>query len=407
MPNRMSAPILCLCLFAACGQQPAPQTDRAVVRDSAGIRIVENPGVLVRRPLGWAINTVPDLVVGKAQRNAPYELFNVRGVAKLPDGRIVVVNGGTEEIRFFDRHGIYLSTSGRAGDGPGEYRMPLLMQAPAYDTLCIYDLRLGRLTWLTPSGAVARSWSPATKFIGWPVGFVTHDAYVTTFNTAPSMYRSPAGMLTNRVVYLRVQVDPESRDTIADIAGRRMLMSRLAGGGVNFTPLPFDVAPGAAVGSGRLYIVPGRSRDVLVYDSVGRLERVFRIDTRAEPVSRGEYDREVDRLVARVRNANQAAQLRRRYDKMPRPATMPRFKRLVVDAAGELWLEIFRPEANPRHTWIVLDTSGQGLGRIDTPPGVDVQQIGGDFILGTVRDSLDVQRVVRYELLRRSGQVGG
>ena len=39
---------------------------------------------------------------------------------RLADGRIVVPNSGSDEVRVFDASGVHLATWGRSGEGPGD-----------------------------------------------------------------------------------------------------------------------------------------------------------------------------------------------------------------------------------------------------------------------------------------------
>ena len=48
-------------------------------------------------------------------------LHYARDATKLSDGRIVVANGGSDELRIFDRSGTHVGTWGGQGEGPGEF----------------------------------------------------------------------------------------------------------------------------------------------------------------------------------------------------------------------------------------------------------------------------------------------
>ena len=50
--------------------------------------------------------------------------------------------------------------------------------------------------------------------------------------------------------------------------------------------------------------------------------------------------------------------------------------------------------------WVVFDGSGRMLGSVTTPAGLEVTEIGEDFVLGIWRDELDVQHVQLYELMK-------
>lgn len=52
----------------------------------------------------------------------PYLFDGAMDATGLNDGRIVVLNGGTDELRVFDPSGTHLDTWGGRGEGPGEFR---------------------------------------------------------------------------------------------------------------------------------------------------------------------------------------------------------------------------------------------------------------------------------------------
>jgi sugar lactone lactonase YvrE len=73
-----------------------------------------------------------------------------------------------------------------------------------------------------------------------------------------------------------------------------------------------------------------------------------------------------------------------------------------VDADGNLWvLDYARPGDDGRH-WTVFSADGRALGRVETPPGLRVLEIGRDYVLGVWQDELDVE-YVRMHRLERAG----
>ena len=89
-------------------------------RDSAGIRIVENPSPPEGSRLAWRIGPEPSVTIGGLQGEGPYMLYRAFGASKLPDGRIVVADNDSGELRVFDARGNHLATWAGKGEGPGE-----------------------------------------------------------------------------------------------------------------------------------------------------------------------------------------------------------------------------------------------------------------------------------------------
>lgn len=107
--------------FASC----APSRDAAlmVARDSAGIEIVENSqGASSKVPPRLSLSVEPTLQIG-SRGGHETALHRVVGTTRLADGRIVVANAGTGELRAFGPAGEFVDldgrTIGKAGSWPG------------------------------------------------------------------------------------------------------------------------------------------------------------------------------------------------------------------------------------------------------------------------------------------------
>jgi len=85
----------------------------------------------------------------------------------------------------------------------------------------------------------------------------------------------------------------------------------------------------------------------------------------------------------------------------PKDMVGPAYRRLLVDAPGNLWARRFRPPwAEEEPSWYVFNEQGAWLGEITTPRGLWVFEIGADYLLGLQRDELDVPFVVMIPLER-------
>src|SRR5690606_2813863 len=94
-------------VLAACGGAPGSADWAGTVRDSAGIRIVENPAVgLWRRGEEWRV--VEELRIGVTEGEPEYMFGNITGMAADRDGRIYVLDQQAQEVRIFDAQGTFL-----------------------------------------------------------------------------------------------------------------------------------------------------------------------------------------------------------------------------------------------------------------------------------------------------------
>ena len=92
-----------------------------VVQDSAGITIVENDPPAPDSRLPWEFSAQPSLTIGAVDSGEADELFRVTDAIRLADGRIVIANSGSSEIRVFNPDGSHSATWGGQGEGPGEF----------------------------------------------------------------------------------------------------------------------------------------------------------------------------------------------------------------------------------------------------------------------------------------------
>ena len=115
-----------LAALPSCAADADPTNAAYTITDSAGIRIVES-----LTPL-WGdtvlqIAPEPLLRLGSEEEGPEQFGFVMQGVL-LEDARIAVVEGITSEVRLFELTGQHVRTFGGAGDGPGEFRGPVLFE---------------------------------------------------------------------------------------------------------------------------------------------------------------------------------------------------------------------------------------------------------------------------------------
>ena len=116
-PTTLSGAATLFSALLACGTDadlggPEPDKQPALqyqIRDSAGIRIIENGRPAEGSRLAWRIGPEPSVTIGSVEANADFQLFQVDDALKLGDGRLVVANGGSHQLLVFDEAGNYLT----------------------------------------------------------------------------------------------------------------------------------------------------------------------------------------------------------------------------------------------------------------------------------------------------------
>jgi len=103
----------------------------------------------------WMLSE-PTLEIGVVEGDPNYELHQAISSVRLPDGRIVVSNAGSQEIRFYDSDGQFLAKAGGRGGGPGEFRWLSRVYRYGADSIMALDNGANRLSVFDTDGNYAR-----------------------------------------------------------------------------------------------------------------------------------------------------------------------------------------------------------------------------------------------------------
>jgi hypothetical protein len=371
----------------------------AVERDSAGIHIVENPAALAARPL-WTVAPEPSVEIGLLEGDEAYQLSQVRGAVRLSDGRIVIANGGTQELRFYDSTGAHVVTAGREGEGPGEFNWLGLLVRFTGDTVAAYDWNLRRVSFFDSRGAFVRSFS-----LDLPGGFPSPIGTFSdgTWLSSRGFVFAPGGGSGSEIVrdtlpFLVFEPTGLLRDSIGRFPGPEWHVRSEARNAMA-TSLPFGRSTEAAAVGDRFYAGHNERYEVVRYTAAGVPELAIRLEHPQVQVTDADIGRhKADRL--EDTDARMRPQAERNFQEMPWPATFPAFADIAVDPDGNLWvLEYNRPGDDTRR-WTVFSPDGHALGYVDTPPGTRILEIGRDHVIGVWSDELDVEHVRLYSLTR-------
>ena len=83
-----------------------------------------------------------------------YIFGNVTGAIRLADGSVVVADEQSYNVRTYDANGKHMWTSGRQGEGPGEYGGLRLLRGCPGAAITVFDWHLDRITELDADGNV-------------------------------------------------------------------------------------------------------------------------------------------------------------------------------------------------------------------------------------------------------------
>lgn len=368
------------------------------VRDSSGVEIVSNPAT-VRGDSGCVVvDTAPTLTIGGADAEGPYDLLRASGALRLPDGGVVVVNGGTSELRVFDSTGRHTHTFGRKGSGPGEFQSPsgLLWYGP--DTLMVTDYGTPRITLLGTDGRLIEAIGLQGVFGCSLLGRLPDGSFVCSVGTGYSP-GAATGRRRDPVFLLRVSREGTVLDTLGSFPGWESFVEGDAQR-VMVTPAPFGRGVYFALAGGRVYVADNAEYRVRVFAEGRRLERIVERAHGPVALTAAEVEREKAQRTRSTTNSQFLAQVERMFQRDKLPPTMPVHGRIVVDADGWLWVRAYSNAQEGDVAWDVFDASGRLRCALALPSAFSVREMGHDFLLGVQTDADGVEQVRLYGLRR-------
>jgi hypothetical protein len=371
----------------------------ATVTDSAGVVIIASTQPAWGAATAWRIADEPELAIGEPARSGAEEFSRVRRVHSLDDGSIVVVNAGRPfGIRLFDVAGNHLRTIGGEGGGPGEFRAIWDSWIAGADTIVVFDPGLSRMTYFNPAGDVLESvpfeqgasnvaWIPWARFAD-GLFLMRRNRFIENVegggfgrSVAPAVRGTAGGEIIDTIgifaesdYHVRGSGGPGlvrfGRRAVLHVNG----MSYFRGMGDTFAVDEYD-ATGRHVRSIRRAFEPRAVTEDLT-------ERLMAHDVEAAPPGREEA-------------------IRQGWTDQPVAETLPAFgEAWIVDAGGNLWVQQYATAVDPQASWTVFAREGHWLGDVAFPDGFTPHEIGEADALGVFRDSLDVETVRRYALLK-------
>lgn len=114
------------------------------------------------------------------------------------------------------------------------------------------------------------------------------------------------------------------------------------------------------------------------------------------------FERYIEDRVSGTTDPEARARVRERVSAVPVSDRFPAFASMMADALDHLWVEEYEPpgEELPGVIWCVFDPEGRVLGFVETPEGLEIYDIGEDYILGRVTDEMDVEFIQLWPLER-------
>jgi hypothetical protein len=398
-PDRMrgSTFALGLIVLAWCSGCGAGRTDTptSIVRDSAGVRIVESARAAWTAAELWQVAAEPLLRLGNVTGDPAYQFHQIRAIDVLRDGGVAVLDGGSAQLRRFAADGRHAWSAGSRGRGPGQFEVPVYL---GHDSLgfFLWDRSLARLTVVGEDGTVLRSES-FTSASGNPPIAHARFADGALLTTIPTTIRppEPGTLLADSIQMWRFDPDTRNRLLLARLPSTVWLWT-----GQYQLPVPFTPNALRATAGTRLITASTVIPEIRVYASSGDLEARFVLTRAPVSVSPTDLDRTLGDWGRRRLYGAPSEVWAEWRDRLPVPELRPAFDRLFADAQGNIWARRFRIDADSSvvPSWDVLDSTGRYLGEVTTPRDLEIMVFGDRRLAGVARDSLDVEHVHVYRI---------
>ena len=412
--HRPCAPIFAVVILSAACAGESEEGPPPVLRDSAGIRIVETDAPVWTDGTRWRVGDEPSLQIGDGAAGDPQRQFaHIAGVHRLPSGVIAVVDAWAPAVIFFDSVGGLLGRTGRQGTGPGEFPPRATSSSFVCGTDTVYVVVQRNIAVYAPPGAYVRTFSldPPAHIRACAGDRLVAQRTHTEQRTVPGVY-------TDSVVLVRYDGTGSMRAVIDSLPGQeRSWMTGPEGAG--YSLLTFGRTLEVAASMERLATGFGDAFEIEIRDTAGTVSRLYRIAGLDAPISQAEIDRFRDYVFDPWRgNEDERARLEAQLA-AAQGRTRPAFAELRFDPAGNLWARRYdhldavefydyssfirsaaRPTLQEPRRWAVLDPDGHYLGEVETPRDFVVHGIGDDWIIGVWRDELDIPYVRQYPLIK-------
>lgn len=399
-----------LVTVACAPDNPATANQPDIVTDTIGDTIVVR--TLAGSVWGADATLEPEVSIGELDGPEEYLFGGVSSIAVDDARNVYVLDGQAQEVLQYDELGSYVRTVARRGEGPGELALAYQLAVLPDGRLVVADANNQRVHLFGPGAGDRDEW-PLRDSHPYGSHLLWTDTAGRTWILHLAMPATGWDAMLKGVVIVRGP-DGAHLDTLPGPAGdfdppELTASSRPRGptgtSGFRTEPVPFSPA---AVWAGHPHggIVKGISSDYRIDLDLG--DRVLRIERAFDPipVPPAERDHYRDSITDLMRYMDPDWE----WNGPPIPETKPVFRRLHSGKDGRIWVELspeLRSAADPslgeRIRFDVFEPDGTYLGAVNAPAEFRASinpVFDGDHVWAVTRDELDVQRVVRYRIVR-------
>ena len=398
--HRLLGPVSLFTTLAVLSCQPDPSQSidpEAQRRTGAAVQIIENARPPEGSRLGWRVGSEPTVSIGALDGEDPYLFTFAPDATRLSDGRIVVVGPGSAELRVFDgTSGTHLATWGGRGEGPGEFSELERVHPLPGDSIIVWSY-LPIVTVLDSDGDYVRSFRPAIPEDG----------------SLGPRFLTPVAALDDGSILASVHVESTGTTVVEAWDAEGRLLGALGAhaahaprvwtsGFLHFETFGWNLK--LATWGELAIVTPSDRYEIRAFEPDGTLARIVRMEHVRRSPTGNHVEAYIEAAVSRAA-VNRRQQLRRHHSAAPVAEYFPAFSSVLGDRLGHLWVEEFDVpgEGEEGEGWTVFDPGGHVLGMVETPEGLEIYEIGEDYLLGKVEDELGVDYIQLWALNRGDG----
>lgn len=418
-PAGMCGVIACAFLLSACADDATEDAPPLVVRDSAGVRIIENHAPEWADGEAWRLGEL--LMAIEADETALEQRpLDPASVFRTARGEIVVGDGlsaGWHRLLVYDGRGRFLRHISRRGEGPCEFGQLWWARPYGIDSVAVFDMARNVIHVLGLDGGCGRSVRippgelpagrgragiftsgadavyPDGSFLAWHLGYLDAPP-----QPGPAWFRH---------TLIRISADGTAVDTLGEFRIGQSYWDGERAGRMGYPRWAYRALHGADLLYG-----DGDSFEFTRHDGAGRPREIVR--RRYSPAAIIQEDRIAFVQPIRVAGGHERAvlpaatlTLEQRIARVHWPQTKPAISNLVVAANGDTWVEEYRyrrpgalPGEPPPAVWSVFSPEGRWLGGIDVPGRLELQTVHDDAVFGIWRDDDGVGSIRAYALVK-------
>jgi hypothetical protein len=363
---------------------------------------------------------VPEVSIGLFDGPEEYIFGDVVSLAMGHDGTIYVMDRQVPALRVYNAEGTYRTTFGRGGEGPGEYKQPDGgLNVLSDGRVVLKDPANARIQVFSPQGEAIDTWRIRGNFNtsrrmivdrqdrSHALILLDPEASVTDWKTG-LVQINPGGTMGDTLV---IPDTPWEEPTIE-------ASHEYEDGGTSMSvnSVPFAPSENAALSPNGYFIHAISTRYALTL--LRKDGPPLRIEKAYSPVAvtAGERAEEEEAAIRNMRYTDPNW----RWNGPPIPDAKPPFSRFFAGEDGTVWVMTHQPAqevedpffdaSDPeavRDVWKeavlfdVFEEDGSYLGAVRAPDGFRTYPwpiFTRDWVLGTLRDELDVQTVVRFRV---------